>query len=93
VMQTANVAGATALAIDVTPGDHPADLQAFAQSVGQPAASTLQWGIDSTGAIATAYGVQTLETMVVINAQGQIIADSESPIAPTQLISLLRSAS
>ncbi len=92
VMQTAHVAGATALAIDVTPGDHPGDLRAFAQSVGQPAASTLQWGIDSTGTIATAYGVQTLETMVVINAQGQIIADSGSPIASTQLTALLKSA-
>lgn len=93
VMQTAKVAGAIALAIDVTPGDRPADLRAFAQAIGQPAATTLQWGIDSTGAIATAYGVQTLETMVVINAQGQMIADSSSPIAPTQLISLLRNAS
>jgi peroxiredoxin len=92
VMQTANVAGATALAIDVTPGDRPADLRTFVQSIGQPASTTLQWGIDSTGAIATAYGVQTLETMVVINAQGQIEAFSGSPIAPAQLITLIKSA-
>lgn len=43
VMQTANVAGATALAIDVTPGDRPADLRTFVQSIGQPASTTLQW--------------------------------------------------
>jgi peroxiredoxin len=92
VMQTANVAGATALAIDVNAGDRPADLHAFVQSVGQPAATTLQWGIDSTGAIATAYGVQTLETMVVINAQGQIVARSESPIPPAQLAQVVKSA-
>jgi peroxiredoxin len=92
VMQTAHVAGATALAIDVTPGDRPADLRAFAQSVGQPATTTLQWGIDTDGTIARAYGVQALETMVVINAQGQIIADSGSPIASAQLTALLKSA-
>jgi peroxiredoxin len=92
VMHTAHVAGAMALAIDVTPGDSPADLRAFAQAVGQPAATTLQWGIDADGTIATAYRVQTLETMVVINAQGQIIADSGSPIAPAQLVSLIKSA-
>lgn len=91
-MQTANVAGAKALAIDVNPGDRPADLHAFVQSVGQPAASTLQWGIDGNDAIATAYGVQTLETMVVINAQGQIVARSDSPIPPDQLAQLLKRA-
>lgn len=91
-MQTANRAGATALAIDVNSGDRPTDLHAFVQSVGQPAASTLQWGIDGNDAIATTYGVQTLETMVVINAQGQIVARSASPIPPDQLAQLLKSA-
>jgi peroxiredoxin len=92
VMQIANVRGATALAIDVNPGDRPANLHAFVQTVGQPAATTLQWGIDTTGAIATAYGVQTLETMVVINAQGQIVSRSERPISPVQLVQLVKSA-
>ncbi len=92
VMQTAHVAGATALAIDVNPGDHPADLQAFVQSVGQPAATTLRWGIDTNDAITTAYGVQALETMVVINAHGQIIAHSDSPLPPEQLVQLLNEA-
>jgi peroxiredoxin len=92
VMQTAGVAGATALAIDVNAGDHPADLQAFVQSVGQPAATTLRWGIDSNDAIATAYGVQTLETMVVIDARGQIVARSDSPLPPDQLVQLLKQA-
>jgi peroxiredoxin len=91
-MQTANVAGAKALAIDVNPGDRPTDLYAFVQSVGQKASTTLQWGIDGNDAIATAYGVQTLETMVVINAQGQIVARSASPIPPDQLARLLKSA-
>jgi peroxiredoxin len=91
-MQAANGAGATALAIDVNSGDRPTDLHAFVQSVGQPAASTLQWGIDGNDAIATAYGIQTLETMVVINAQGQIVARTASPIPPDQLAQLLKTA-
>lgn len=91
-MQTAQVAGARALVIDVNAGDHAADLEAFAQVVGQPAATVLQWGIDSNHRIATAYGVQTLESMVVINAQGKMIANSGSSIAPAQLVTLLQSA-
>src|SRR5579875_2670186 len=92
VMQTAHEQGAIALAIDVNSGDRPADLQNFVQSVGEPAATTLQWGIDTNDAIATAYQVQTLETMVVINAQGQIIASNSSPFPPAQLVALLKSA-
>jgi peroxiredoxin len=92
VMQTANVRGAQALAIDVNPGDRPADLQAFVQSVGQPASTTLQWGIDPNGTIATAYGLQTLETMVVTNTHGQIVARSNNPIPPARLTQLVRSA-
>jgi peroxiredoxin len=91
-MQAAHVHGAQALAIDVNPGDRPADLQSFVQSVGQPAATNLQWGIDPNGTIATAYGVQTLESMVVINAHGQIIASSSSPLSSAQLTSLLKHA-
>lgn len=91
-IQAAHVAGARVLAIDVNPGDHLTDLQAFAQSVGQPAEKTLQWGIDSHDTIATTYGVQTLETTMVINAQGQIIARNDSPFPSTQLIQLLHSA-
>jgi peroxiredoxin len=92
VMRSAGVAGATALAIDVNSGDHPADLQAFVQAVGQPAATALRWGIDTNDAITTAYGVQTLETMVVINAHGQIVAHSDSPLPPDQLVQLLKQA-
>ena len=92
VMQTAHEQGAIALAIDVNPGDRPADLQNFVRSVGEPAATTLQWGIDTNDAIATAYQVQTLETMVVINAQGQIIASNSSPFPPAQLVALLKRA-
>jgi phosphoribosyl 1,2-cyclic phosphodiesterase len=38
--------GAEVLAIDVNPGDRPADLEAFVQSLGIPASAPVQWGVD-----------------------------------------------
>jgi len=61
--------GAEVLGIDVNPGDRPADLQAFVQSDSIPATAPMQWGVDTNGAIASAYGVQILETTVVIDKQ------------------------
>lgn len=68
-----------------------ADLQAFVQSAGIPASAPIQWGIDTTGAIASAYNVQTLETTVVIDRHGQIAYRSDGPIPPDQLAQIVRS--
>jgi peroxiredoxin len=93
VIQETRTTGAIALAIDVNSGDRPADLEAFVRTVGQPAASTLQWGIDTSGEIVSAYGIQTLESMVVISARGQVLMVSATPLSPAQLTALLQQAS
>ncbi len=89
-LQSAKIRGAEALAIDVNPGDRPADLQVFVQSIGIPASAPVQWGIDTTGAIASAYGVQALETTVVIDPHGQIAYRSDGPVPPEQLAQIVR---
>ncbi len=87
---SAKVRGAEALAIDVNPGDRPADLQAFVQGVGIPASAPVRWSIDTTGAIASAYNVQTLETTVVIDPHGQIAYRSDGSVPPEQLVQIVR---
>lgn len=89
-LQSAKVRGAEALAIDVNPGDRPADLQAFVQGVGIPASAPVRWGIDTTGAIASAYNVQTLETTLVIDMHGQIAYRSDGSVPPEQLAQIVR---
>jgi peroxiredoxin len=87
---SAKVRGVEALAIDLNTGDSPADLQAFIQSAGIPASAPVQWGIDTTGAIATAYNVQALETTVVIDPHGQIAYRSDSSVPPERLAQIVR---
>jgi peroxiredoxin len=89
-LQSAKVRGAQALAIDVNGTDRPADLQAFVQSLGIPASAPVQWGIDTTGAIASAYNVQTLETTVVIDSHGRIAYRSDGSVPPDQLAQIVR---
>jgi peroxiredoxin len=87
---SAKTPGAEALAIDLNSGDRPADLGAFVQSLGIPATTPVAWGIDTTGAIASAYQVQVLETTVVINQQGQIAYRNDGPVSPDQLAQIVR---
>jgi len=87
---SSKIRGAEALAIDVNAGDHPADLQAFVQSVGIPATAPIQWGIDTTGAIASVYGVQTLETTIVIDKHGQVAYRQDGAVPPEQLAQIVR---
>src|SRR5713101_944992 len=82
--------GAEVLAIDVNPGDRPADLQAFVQSDGIPASAPMQWGVDTNDAIASAYNVQTLETTVVIGPHGQIAYRSDGSVSPDQLAQIVK---
>jgi peroxiredoxin len=89
-LQSAKVRGAQALAIDVNGTDRPTDLQAFVQSLGIPASAPVQWGIDTTGAIASAYNVQALETTVVIDPHGQIAYRSDGSVPPEQLAQIVR---
>jgi len=89
-LQSAKVRGAQALAIDVNGSDRPADLQAFVQSLGIPVSAPVQWGIDTTGAIASAYNVQALETTVVIDPHGQIAYRSDGAVPPEQLAQIVR---
>ena len=82
--------GVEVLAIDVNPGDRPADLQAFVQSDGIPASAPMQWGVDTNDAIASAYNVQTLETTVVIDPHGQVAYRSDGSVSPDQLAQIVR---
>ncbi len=89
-LASAKIRGAQALAIDVNGTDRPADLQAFVQPLGIPASAPIQWGIDTTGAIASAYNVQTLETTVVIDPHGQVAYRSDGAVPPEQLAQIVR---
>jgi peroxiredoxin len=89
-LQTAKVRGAQALGIDLNTSDRPADLEAFVQSLGIPASAPVKWGIDTTGAIASAYNVQALETTVVIDRHGQIAYRSDGAVPPEQLAQIVR---
>jgi peroxiredoxin len=82
--------GAEVLAIDVNPGDRPADLQAFVQSDGIPASALMQWGVDPNDAITSAYNVQTLETTVVIDTHGQVAYRSDGSVSPDQLAQIVK---
>src|SRR5258708_2277036 len=82
--------GVEVLAIDVNPGDRPADLQAFVQGVGIPASAPMQWGVDPNDAIASAYNVQTLETMVVLDPHEQIAYRSDGSVSPEQLTQIVK---
>jgi peroxiredoxin len=88
-LTAAHIQGAEALAIDVNGFDRPADLQTFVQSLGIPPSAPVHWGIDTTGAIATTYGVQTLETTIVIDPHGQIAYRSDGAL-PAQLAQIVR---
>ncbi len=89
-LQSPKLAGVEALGIDVSVSDRPADLRAFIRSTGIAASAPIQWGIDTTGAIATAYHVQALETTVIIDPQGRIAYRSNSSIAPDQLAQIVK---
>lgn len=77
--------GAQAVAIDLNAGDSSADLRGFVQATGIPASAPIIWGVDTNGTIARAYGVQVLETTVVIDAQGHVAYTSAGPVPPAQL--------
>ncbi len=89
-LQSPKLAGVEALGIDVSVSDRPADLRAFIRSTGIAASAPIQWGIDTTGAIATAYHVQALETTVIIDPQGRVAYRSNSSIAPDQLAQIVK---
>lgn len=89
-LASAHIAGAEALAIDVSGSDQSADLEAFVQSLGIPASASVHWGIDTTGAITNAYHIQTLETTIVIDPQGQIAYRNDGSV-PAQLAQMVRS--
>jgi peroxiredoxin len=80
-----------ALAIDVNLEDRPGDLEAFIRSEAIPATAPIQWGIDTTGAITSAYGVLTLETTVVIDRKGEIAYQTNGAFPPDQLAQIIRS--
>ena len=91
-LKSAHVTGAQAVAIDINPNDSRADLASFVQATGVPASAPIVWGVDAQFRIARAYGVQTLETTVVIDAQGRLAYENPGPIGPQQLAQLVQKA-
>jgi peroxiredoxin len=89
-LQSPKLAGVEALGIDVSTSDRPADLLAFIRSAGIAASAPIRWGIDTTGAIATAYHVQALETTVIIDPQGRIAYRSNTSLPPDQLAQIVK---
>jgi peroxiredoxin len=86
----ADTAGSLALVIDVNSGDRRVDLSAFVKETGIAATAPIDFGIDTTGAITSAYQVQTLETTVVIDPQGQVTARHAGSLSPEQLVQIVR---
>jgi cytochrome c biogenesis protein CcmG/thiol:disulfide interchange protein DsbE len=89
-LASAHIQGAEALAIDVSGSDRSADLEAFVQSLGISASAPVQWGIDTTGAITNAYGVQVLETTVIIDPQGRVAYRNNGSVPSAQLTQIVR---
>ncbi|SRR5579875_765836 len=91
-VQSAHVAGAQAVAIDVNAGDSRSELAAFVQATGVPTNAPVVWGVDTNDRITQAYGVLTLETTVVINAQGYIAYENPGSVDPKQLAQIIQKA-
>lgn len=91
-VETAHIAGARAVIIDVNASDTPADLEAFIQSTGVTADAPVVWGVDTNNRIAQAYDVLTLETTVVVDAQGRIAFESPGEVAWQQLYPIIQQA-
>jgi len=92
-LQSADIAGAEALVIDANSGDRPADLSTFVKETGIAATAPIDFGIDTTGAILSAYQVQTLETTVVIDPRGHVAARHAGSLSPEQLVQIVRDLS
>ena len=86
-------AGTEALVIDANSGDRPADLSAFVKETGIAATTPIDFGIDTTGAILSAYQVQTLETTVVIDPQGHVATRHAGSFSSEQLVQIVRNFS
>ncbi len=74
--------------VDVNPGDSAADALAFARQFGGPWPHVLAQGTN----LLDLYHVTSLDTMVVINGQGRLVARSDSGFSSQQLTALLQSA-
>ena len=74
--------------VDVTPGDTKAAVLSFAQQLGASWPAVLAQGTH----LLTLYRVSALDTMYVLNAQGQIVAHSDTGLSPPQLRAALQRA-
>ena len=74
--------------VDVTPGDTKAAVLSFAQQLGASWPAVLAQGTH----LLTLYHISALDTMDVLNAQGQIVAHSDTGLSPAQLRAALQRA-
>ncbi len=74
--------------VDVTPGDTRAAVLSFAQQLGASWPAVLAQGTN----LLTLYHISALDTMYVLNAQGQLVAHSDTGLSPAQLRAALQRA-
>lgn len=89
-MQEANTSHAKAIAIDMNPGDTAKDVLSFEQSASIPANAPLTWAFDLNQRVASRYGVLALGTLYVVDAQGQIVYESDGTVVIGQLVQVLQ---
>jgi peroxiredoxin len=74
--------------VDVMPGDTKADVLSFAQELGASWPAVLAQGTN----LLALYHVDALDTMYVLNARGQIVAQADTGLSPAQLRAALQRA-
>jgi peroxiredoxin len=74
--------------VDVTPGDSKSDVLGFAQQLGASWPHVLAQGTD----LVSLYHVAALDTMYVLNARGQVVAESDAGLSAQQLQADLQQA-
>lgn len=72
--------------VDVTPGDTKAAVLRFAQQLGASWPAVLAQGTN----LLTLYHIEALDTMYILNAQGQIVLHSDTGLSASQLRTALK---
>jgi thiol-disulfide isomerase/thioredoxin len=74
--------------VDVMPGDTPAEVRAVAQALHAPWPHVLAQGTD----LLARFHITALDTMVVLNARGRVVARADSGFSTPQLLAAVHRA-
>ena len=79
--------GVRVVLVDIGRGDSPGALRDFVQRSAGP---SRYWVLDSSGKVATLYGVQSLDTTYVIDKSGRIVYSDKLPVGYADLNRVVR---